>query len=142
MTVETYLTQHNFEGLAHALADPQQKPLLLRDSVSVDLLIESLELLDLVHRRHGQVGPYLARVAAMILPEKQKPRAIPAGEQNLFETTGMHQDLLFMGKFDFKAAHREIQSLKRLSAKVTLNELAKPWTYPFRSNPLKGGRKP
>jgi hypothetical protein len=128
-TLEAYLIQRDFPGLAQALTNPQQRPTLMNDSVAVDLLVESLELLDLIHHRHGQAGAYLAHFAATVFLEGQNMPATSAGEQNLRQAAGLRHSALLAARFDFKTAIRKTKSLKRWTAKVTLKELVKSWTY-------------
>jgi hypothetical protein len=113
INLETYLIQRDFRGLAGAMAEPQQHAMLMHDSVSVDLLIGSLELLHRMQARHGQVGRYVVQVVAAVQPEKQPDRnpSIP---------TSVRHASLHAREFNFKEAIRAIQKLKRFDTKVTL----------------------
>jgi hypothetical protein len=135
--LEAYLTQRNFQGLVQALADPRQRPFFMQDSVSVDLLIESCEFLELIHKRHGQVSQPLAEALQIILWEGQRRddrgRAFTAG--------GLPINLL-AGQLDFKAAVRNIRRLKQFGAKITLLEVGQAWTGAYRITSMKGTQTP
>lgn len=127
-TLETYLTQRNFKGLVQALTDSRQRPFFMRDSVSVDLLIESCEFLELIHKRHGQVSQPLAEVMKIILLEGQS-----SDDHNRTFTAVANPINLFAGRLEFKETIRHIRRLKQFGAKVTLLEVAQAWTYSKRS---------
>ncbi len=136
-TLETYLTQRDFKGLVQALTDSRQRHFFMRDSVSVDLLIESCEFLELIHKRYGQVSQPLAEVMNVILLEGQS-----SDDHNRTFTAGANPIGLFAGRLDFKETIRDIRRLKQVGAKVTLMEVAQAWTYSHRLNSMKGRQNP
>jgi hypothetical protein len=60
-SLEEYLERADFRGLSEALSHEGTRTALLEESVSVDLLIRSVERLKRTHTRRGHVRQHLAR---------------------------------------------------------------------------------
>lgn len=125
ITLETYLMQRDFAALSRAVADDRQRPELMNDSVSVDLLIKSLKVLDKMNTGYGQVALNMAPVIAMLQQEISKKQT--ASTEHADRST--YHKLLRAGSFDFKKTIRALHLINRPGVKVTLIDLAKYRTY-------------
>lgn len=59
-TLVDYLERSDFRGLAAALSNERAKVTLMKEPISVDLLVSAVERLHRQHSRHGHVQQYLA----------------------------------------------------------------------------------
>jgi len=125
VTLETYLMQRNFAKLALAVADDEQRPKLMNDSVSVDLLIEALKVMDKMNAGNGQVAQNMAPVMAMLQHELSKRIEYPADNPDARAAPRVIQAGVLGGMFNFKKTIQVLRLIDRPGVKVTLIDLAK-----------------
>jgi hypothetical protein len=125
VTLETYLMQRNFAELARAVADDEQRPLLIADSVSVDLLIKSLKILDKMNTGYGQVAQTMAPVMAMLQHDLSKRIEQSVDDPDARAAPRVIQAGVLGGMSDFKKMIQALRLINRPGVKVTLIDLAK-----------------
>ncbi len=132
VTLEAYLMQRDFTELSRAVADDELRPKLMQDSVSVDLLIKSLKVLDKMNKGYGQVALNMTPVIAMLQQEISRTQTASAE----YADRSKHKNLLQAGTFDFKTTIRALHLINRPGIKVTLVDLTKYRKYFHRHNSM------
>jgi len=113
-TLQAYLQQQDFQGLARALTNDRTREALVQDSVSVDLLLQSVQELERLNRRDKAIGRFIGQSLGLawgVLEQgPRRARAFclqsPAGE------------------FNFYKAIRGLRLIGQSRKKVTLSEIA------------------
>jgi hypothetical protein len=124
-TLEEYLLHRDFPALARAIADDRQRSKLVSDSVSVDLFIESLRVMDKMNTGYGQVAQIMAPVVAVLQQEASKRLEYSADNPGARAAPQVIQAGMPGGRFDFKKTIRALRLIDRPGVKVTLIDLAK-----------------
>lgn len=127
LTLETYLSQSDFIGLARAMKDGQQRHMLMTDTVSVDLVVSGLERLQRSHWRHGLAGRYLVRYVAMVPHKEIELLLVSTGRLQRPAAMESLHGAIDTRTFDFKKALRALRYMNRPGARVTLNDLIETW---------------
>ena len=113
-TLQAYLQQQDFQGLARALADARTREALLQDSVSVDLLLQTVQELARLNRRDRRVSRYIAQSLRWSWNESPPGTAI----RSLFCIQSP------TGNFSFQKTIRGLRLVGQSHKKVTLSEIA------------------
>lgn len=115
-TLESYLEHRDYFSLWHALKKPDEQKRLLVDSVSIDLLVQTIDRYDEIKKSYGRFRTASVSFASVLQPIDQS--------KNL----GIGARLLKLNELEpvyFLSAKKAIQKIRTTRAKISANELVK-----------------
>lgn len=110
-TLESYLMQRDYFALWHALKKPDEQIKLLNDSVSVDLLLHTIDRYDDIQKRYGRFRSASVSFASVLNP---------AGETGIFDQYLNSKNISPAVRLD---ARNRIQDIAQKNDKITLKKL-------------------
>ncbi|NIM18856.1 MAG: hypothetical protein GTO42_02375 [Candidatus Latescibacteria bacterium] len=122
-TIEDYLHRSDFQGLTTALMNERSREMMLRESVSVDLLINTVKHMKRAHTRHGHIAQHLARTLSQLKSELPSMGMAVTGE-TIYGAAGYSRRTgVGENEVDFDSALHTLRRYRQSSERIPIGTL-------------------